>query len=210
MWSNEGQADAVFPNEEFDRQAEVVRVLSEYYPHAKEAILSLEVFSKKRSQRAVYELRDTLDHLSISVLDATSPSEARRHLAECQTHLRRAAVEPFEWLAEHKFLEIERVAVRGRWIYRLVLLRPPESYEVVNELGKIASKIVKGRVAKGTSASVQLMREACEMGTECLEKLKPKEFHERVFNVLIGAVFLILGVPLTFAAEALWKYLLGN
>src|SRR6266436_5232631 len=103
MWTNSPNQEPIFSNEEFDRLAAAKEVLTEYYPHAKEAILSLEVYSRKRSQRAVYELRDTLDHLSIALASSTSPAEARRHLAECHTHLRRAAIEPYEWLAERKF-----------------------------------------------------------------------------------------------------------
>lgn len=205
MWTDAGDDDPVFSNEEFDRLAAVSEVLTEYYPHAKRAILSLEVYSKKRSQRAVYELRDTLDHISIALSADTSNAEARRHIAECHTHLRRAAIEPFEWLAERKFLEIERLGVRGRWIYRLVMLHPPEGHDVISELGNIAAKIVEGRVAKGTSASVQLMREACEMATECLAKLKPKEFHERLFHVLLCIIGVAIGVPVTIFGEHLWR-----
>ena len=210
MWTDAGKNDSVFSSEEFDRVAAVCEVLTEYYPHAKRAILSLEVYSKKRSQRAVYELRDTLDHISIAVAKDTPPAEARRHIAECHTHLRRAAIEPFEWLAERKFLEIESIAVRGRWVYRLVMLRPPEGHEVLSDLGKIAGKIVEGRIAKGTSASVQLMREACEMAGECLERLKPKGFHERLFHVVLGAVCVLLGIPLTIFGEHLWGYFFGH
>lgn len=210
MWTDAGENDGVFSNEEFDRVKAVVEVLTEYYPFAKEAILSLEVYSKKRSQRAVYELRDTLDHLSIAVAESTSPAEARRHIAECHTHLRRAAIEPFEWLAEHKFLEIERIAVKGRWIYRLVMIRPPEGYEVITELGKIAAQIVKGRVAKGTAESVGLMRQATEMATECLEKLKPKEFHDRLYHLALCVGGLIIGIPITIAGEHLWAHFFGH
>jgi len=209
MWTDAGEDDPVFSNDEFDRLAAVAEVLTEYYPHAKQAILSLEVYSKKRSQRAVYELRDTLDHISIALAKTTSPAEARRHIAECHTHLRRAAIEPFEWLAEHKFLEIERLAVRGRWIYKILLMQPPEGYEVVSELEKIAGKIVEGRVAKGTAASVQLMREACKMATECLEKLKPKQFHERLFHVALCVGGVVLGIPITILLEHLWTHFFG-
>jgi len=206
MWTDAGENDSLFSNDEFDRLAEAKEVLTKHYPYAKEAILSLEVYSKKRSQRAVYELRDTLDHISIALTETTSAAEARRHFAECHTHLRRAAIEPFEWLAEHKFLEIERLAVRGRWIYRLVLLRPPDGYEVVKELEKIAGQIVKGRTAKGTAPSVKMMREACEMASVCLERLKPLEFHNRVFHVALAVIFTLLGIPLTLLAEFLLRH----
>ena len=209
MWIDTDDGGGIFSDDEFDRLKAAAEVLTEYYPHAKEAILSLEVYSKKRSQRAVYELRDTLDHLSIALLDSTTPAEARRHIAECHTHLRRAAIEPFEWLAERQFLEIESLAVRGRWVYWLLLLRPPEAYEVISDLGEIASKIVKGRVAKGTSQSVQLMREACQSATECLQRLRPQEFHERLFHVVLATFFMILGIPLTLIGETLWRYLFG-
>lgn len=197
MWTNSADGEGeLFSNEEFDRMAAAREVLTNHYPHAKVAILSLEVMAKKRSERAVYELRDTLDHISIALNSDTSPSEARRHFAECHTHLRRSAVEPYEWMAEKKFLEIEKLAIKGRLLYRLTLLKPPDSSSMIEELRTIAELITKGRVTKGTAQSVEIMRKACTLATETLDKCKPKEFHDRIYHFILGALFLVLGFGL--------------
>jgi len=202
MWS-EGCPDEIFSNDEFDRKAEALRVLTEYYPHAKEAILMLEVFSGKRSTRAVYELRDTLDHISIALNSSTKPSEARRHFAECFTHLRRAAIEPYEWLAERKFLKIEKIVVKGKFIYKLLWLEPPTGPDMVADLKEIGEKIIAGRIAKGTKESLKHMQEANEKAEALLTRLRPKEINDRIFNIVLSTVFLILGIVLAEAFHSL-------
>jgi hypothetical protein len=193
LWSKE-IANALFPNDEFDRKAETIKILTEYYPHAKQAILMLEVYSKTRSKRAVYELRDTFDHISIALNDAeVPPAEARRHFAECFTHLRRAAIEPYEWLAERKFLEIERILVNGYWLYKLLGLAPPSATNLMEDLKKIANTIVEGRVAKGTQDCLDLMKSANEQAEDLLSKLRPKDFNDRIFHILLGLVMVAGG-----------------
>lgn len=193
MWTNSVDGGGeLFPNEEFDRLEAAKEVLTNHYPHAKTAILSLEMMAKKRSERAVYELRDTLDHISIALSPETTPCEARRHFAECHTHLRRSAVEPYEWMAEKTFLEIEKIAIKGKLLYRLLLLKPPEGHQVIDDLRIIAERITEGRVTKGTAASVLLMKEACKLATESLKKWKPKEYHDRVYHLCLAGVFFFL------------------
>ena len=75
MWLDSPVSDELCSNEEFDRCAEVRKILSEDYPRAKEAILKLEVYLGKRSERAVYELRDTFDHIATALNAATPPSQ---------------------------------------------------------------------------------------------------------------------------------------
>ncbi|PYJ80057.1 MAG: hypothetical protein DME22_24540 [Verrucomicrobia bacterium] len=199
MWIDAPPGGQIDDNSEFDRLAEVRAILTDDYPHAKRAIYTLEVFSRKRSRRAVYELRDTLDHLSIALNANTSPAEARRHMHECKTHLRRAAVEPFEWLAERKTLQIEKMAVRGRWLYALLCLQKPdlkpEGTDLIIELKAIAQKIVEGRITKATAASVKHMEDALRMADALMEKLKPKQFYDRLYSLLLflaGTIFALL------------------
>jgi len=203
MWAKvPGGDEELFSNEEFDRLQSVRTVLTEYYPHAKEAILALEVLSRKRSERAVYELRDTLDHISIALRSETSPADAKRHLAECHTHLRRAAIEPYEWMAEKKFLEIESLSVKGKWVYRFLCIRKPDGYEMVDDLGGIAKEIIAGRNSKGASESLTHMREAVRLADASLKRLRPKEFSERLYGLGLAAIFTVVGVVLTLLAEA--------
>ena len=204
MWTEKpGNDGELFTNDEFDRIGSAKTVLTEYYPYAKEAILALEVLSRKRSERAVYELRDTLDHIAIALRNETSPADARRHFAECHTHLRRAAIEPYEWLAEKKFLEIESISIKGKWIYRMLFIRKPYGHEMIEELGIIAKEIIAGRNSKGTMESLSHMREACRIADDTLKKLRPKEFSERLFSVVLSVIFLVAGIVLTISAEEL-------
>jgi len=202
MWSK-NCPDEIFSDEEFDRQAEALRVLTEYYPHAKRAIIMLEIYSKKRSTRAVYELRDTFDHVSIALSEETPPAEARRHFAECFTHLRRAAVEPYEWLAERRFLEIEKILVKGKWLYWLLFLTPPAGTTFASDLRDIATLIIDGRNSKGTKESLTHMQQAVEKSTELLDQLKPREINDRIYAI----VLLVIGAALSPIMGCLWNLL---
>ena len=202
--------DTVFSNEEFDRKSEVDLILTEFYPQAKEAILMLEIYSGKRSTRAIYELRDTLDHLSVALNINTKPSEARRHFAECRTHLRRSAVEPYEWLAERQFLKIAKIVVKGRWFYKILWLEPPRGADLMVDLKDLGKTIKKGRMAKGSDESLAFMREANEKADALLAKIKPKEINDRMFDIALSTISLFLGAVLGVVATELYGYLTGK
>ena len=56
----------------------VLRLIRDEYPLAKQAVIELEVFSGSRSKKAVYELRDFLDHLS-EMLSETDQHKIQEH-----------------------------------------------------------------------------------------------------------------------------------
>ncbi len=74
----------------------IIKILREDYLYAKKSVIKLQVLTAKESERCVYELRDALDHLSISVLEDTSEENAEKSLTAAEEHIRRAAVEPVE------------------------------------------------------------------------------------------------------------------
>ena len=205
MWIEPNEPDdLVFSNDEFDRHAAVHRILTEDYPHAKRAIYTLEVFVRQRSRRSIYELRDTLDHLSIALLPETTPSEARRHLAECHTHLRRAAIEPFEYVAEKKVLQIEQIGIRGKWLHKFLMVRSEISLDgndLVEGVKAISQEIVEGRICKATSKSLGHMHNAVEMADALLEKIKPKQFYDRLYGFCLCLFGTVLGFLIKIAYD---------
>jgi hypothetical protein len=207
--SSRGIPDRIFSNVEFDRRAEVDHILTHHYPQAKEAILMLEIYSGKRSTRAVYELRDTLDHLSVALDLRTSPADARRHIAECHTHLRRAAVEPYEWLAERQFLKIEKIVTKGKWLYRILFLEAPSGSDLMVELREIGMLIREGRIAKGSGESLKHMKEASLKADDLLDRLKPKQLNDRFFDLVLATVTLVLGAILGVVATELYHHWYG-
>ncbi|MBM3334367.1 hypothetical protein FJY63_06875 [Candidatus Sumerlaeota bacterium] len=63
---------------------------------------------RRRSRKAVYELRDFLDHLARVFSPEVAPEEAEKHVHEMRTHLRRCAVEPLEYQAEKNFVRVDQ------------------------------------------------------------------------------------------------------
>ncbi len=181
----------LFSDGKFDCPREIAEILVNDYPHAQRAIISLEVLAKTRSRRAVYELRDSLTHLAIAARPGLSNAEARRHLSECRTHFRRAAVEPFEYVAETQFLKIEKIAVRCNWVYTILCLPKPDGIQIIKELREIHDEIIAGRLGKATGESVQHMEKAARMATDLFDRIKPKQFYDRLYSVallVVGAV----------------------
>jgi hypothetical protein len=177
--------DDLISNEEFDRSAAASKILTEDYPLAKNSIYTIEVFMRQKSRRAVYELRDMVDHVSIALANTTTPREARFHLAEAKTHLRRAAIEPYEWMAEKKVLQIEKIAIKGRWLHKFLMVRSEialDGNDLVDGLREISQLIIDGRVCKATSKSLEYMSEALTKADALLIKVNPKQFHDRVFT----------------------------
>jgi hypothetical protein len=213
MWIEPNANDHVFSNEEFDRNAAVQKILVEDYPHAKRAIYTLEVFIRKRSKRSIYELRDTLDHLSIALLPETTPAEARRHLAECQTHLRRASIEPFEYVAEKKVLQIEKIGIRGRWLHKFLMIRSEISLDgndLIDGVRAISQQIVEGRICKATSKSLDHMKAAVVLADDLLSKIKPKQFYDRLYATCLCLFGALLGFVLKLAFDLVMMRLRGH
>jgi hypothetical protein len=197
-WIKPAGADFI-ENTEFDRIAAVQQILLVDYPLAKTSIYTLEVFIKTKSRRAVYEVRDMVDHLAIALAGETTPREARLHLAEAKTHLRRAAIEPYEWMAEKKVLQIEKIAIKGRWLHKFLLVRSEialDGNDLIDGLKKISQTIIDGRVCKATEKSLDHMKEALRLADELLKKTNPKQFNDRVFSMCLCLVGIFVGLIL--------------
>ena len=71
-----------------DIRQEALEILRVDYPQVKEGMCRLEVFMRAKSEKAVYELRDFLDHLAGLFREDVTLEEATKHIHECRTHLR--------------------------------------------------------------------------------------------------------------------------
>ncbi len=196
MWIDSSVSSDLVSDSEFDRSLEVSKILTEDYPKAKAAILKLEVYTGKRSERAVYELRDTFDHIASALNPETTPAAARGHLLECRTHLRRAMVEPIEYLAEAILIEIEAL-MKKKWRLDLLCLPFPDRHALDAQMRPIADAIVEGRRTKGSEESLTHMDRALELATalrdDLLKKAKPDKWHDRMFALRTLAVGVVVG-----------------
>ena len=104
---NQGVEDEIQKKE---LQEKALDLLCTTYLEVKGIVASLEAYMRKRSSKAVYELRDFLDHLALIQKQEISLADCLHHYEECCTHLRRAIVEPLEYMAERQLLRALRYA----------------------------------------------------------------------------------------------------
>ncbi|MDP2922734.1 MAG: hypothetical protein Q8O30_03310 [Candidatus Omnitrophota bacterium] len=183
----------------------VLKILREQYiPYVKEAIIWLEVYSRERSQRAIYELKDALDHIAIASQSTTSPEEALKSLNAVEEHFRRAAVEPIEWIALEELMKLLKIKQRGLWWWKLFLLKPLDSKEFDEKIFKGQALIVKGRHFKGISIAnaYDSFKEAYTIFHELLKEIRPAELNGRIFAIVFGLACLILGGIISWAGCA--------
>jgi hypothetical protein len=170
-----------------------IRLLREDYPLAKKAIIELEVFTNSRSKKAVYEIRDFTDHVSEVFADNQSADEAKKHLDEAKTHLRRCIVEPMEYQAERQWLKVHRY-------YRFALFQIPV-LGVTNahtRLMQAKLKIIEGRQQKTHRDAYETFKESFQITCELADAVHP-------VRVFLG-VLVTIGTPVA-AAVALTKLL---
>lgn len=158
-----------------DIRREAIEILRVDYPKVKAGVLRLEVFMQTKSKKAVYELRDFLDHLAMLFREDIPVEEAERHLCECRTHLRRCAVEPLEYMAEKEFVRLDRYA---RWCARVPVLfgyrgNPLSKPEFFQKMKEAKQHIVDGRIVKTEGKACEHMEAAFAAVTELLGQISP-------------------------------------
>jgi len=178
-------------------RCEALRMLREDYPKVKDGVLRLEVFMRAKSKKAVYELRDFLDHLAALFREDISSEQATKHVHECRTHLRRCAVEPLEYMAEKRFVQLDRNA---RWCARVPSVfrdNPLSKPEFFQGMKKAKELIAEGRCAKTEGRACELMDKAFEIVTDLLEQVKPFKYLVQgllwVFGAFLGGILTTLG-----------------
>ena len=179
---------------------EVVEILRTDYPSAKRAVFRLEVFRRTKSRKAVYELRDFLDHLALLFADDVSVETAEIHIYECRTHLRRCVVEPLEYMAERQFVRVDRYA---RWFARVpcwIRKNPVAKKEFFQEMVRAQELIVEGPATKATGKACDLFDEAFGILTDLLSQVHPLRY-------LVDGLFwlsLIVGAALCSTPVTEW------
>ena len=173
-----------------DIRREALEILRVEYPQVKEGMLRLEVFMQSRSKKAVYELRDFLDHFAFLFHEDITIEDAQTHIHECRTHLRRCAVEPLEYMAEKRFVKLDRYA---RWlaplsfVFRSNPLSKPEFFQRMKEAKE---HITEGRIVKTEGQACQHMDRAFGIVTDLLAQVSPLKF---VVQGTLWSVLIFLG-----------------
>lgn len=185
-----------------DIRREALEILRVDYPKIKQGILRLEVFMETKSKKAVYELRDFLDHFASLFQDDITVENAKKHLYECRTHLRRCTVEPLEYMAEKRFLQVDRYArwhARVPFIFRDNPLSKPEFFQ---RMMKAKQFIIDGRYAKTEGVACEFMEKAFEIVTDLLEQIRPSKY---LFQGFAWVACVFLGGLLTATAAMCLK-----
>lgn len=186
-----------------DIRREAIEIIRTDYPKIKAGMFRLEVFMHARSKKAVYELRDFLDHFAALFQDGIALEEATKHLFECRTHLRRCTVEPLEYMAEKGFVRLDRYS---RWSARIPFLfafrdNPVSKPEFFQRMKEAKEHIANGRHVKTEGQACEHMESAVEIVTDLLEQLKPSRYFIQGLLWVCGIIFLtFIG---TFAAVRL-------
>jgi len=175
-----------------DRIVQILR--KQYIPYVKKAIQELEVLTGKRSKRAIYELRDALDHIAIAVQQSTTEEKAIKSLNAVEEHLRRATVEPAEFVALEKLKKLLQIKDRGFWWWKLFFLKAPDTKEFDTEIFKGQQFLSEGRYYKAISVkdSYLNLQKAYRVFQELLNKIQPAELNSRIFALVSGLVIAVL------------------
>ncbi len=181
-----------------DIRREALEILRTEYPKVKAGVLRLEVFMQTRSKKAVYELRDFLDHFALLFQDDVTIDDAIKHVRECRTHLRRCAVEPLEYMAEKRFVKLDRYA---RWCARVPFVfgfrgNPVSKPEFFQKMKEAKQHIINGRIVKTEGHACEHMEMAFEIVTDLLEQISP-------WRYLCQGIFLAVGVAITAVVTTL-------
>lgn len=175
----------------------------EYIAYTKEAILWLEVHTGEKSKRSIYELKDALDHLAVALEPDVPDETADKYLNAASEHLRRAAVEPAEWLALEELQKLLKIRRKGFWWWRIFLLKPPTSKEFDKRISEGQDLIAKGRHFKALSLekSYNNLKTAYITFRKLSNEMQPAELYSRIFALLLALVFFVLGVAFGFIIQ---------
>ena len=183
-----------------DIRREALEMLRVDYPKVKEGMYRLEVFMQTKSKKAVYELRDFLDHLAALFQENIAVEDATKHLYECRTHLRRCAVEPLEYMAEKRFVQLDHYArwcTRIPFVFRKNPLSKPEFFQKMKEAKRL---IAEGRITKTEGRACEHMDKAFEIVTDLLTQIKPLGY---LVQGLLWIIVTFLG-GLLIGVAAMW------
>ena len=181
-----------------NRSDKVARVILKTYPCVKDAVLRLEVFVGHRSRRSVYELRDALDHIYECLNPAVPEDEAQENVHDAEDHLRRAAVEPAEYIAEENLRVLNETIKKRRGILGRLFIHPraipPAIRRSVNE-GKM--KLLECRKLKAQTKTLSQAVDAALGAAAAFEDarhvLGPQQISAIKVAIISGTIGSIIG-----------------
>jgi len=181
-----------------NRSDKVARVIVETYPCVKDAVLRLEVFVGHRSRRSVYEMRDALDHIYECLNPAVPDDEAEKNVHDAEDHLRRAAVEPAEYIAEENLRVLNETIKKRRGILGSLFIHPraipPAIRRSVNE-GKV--KLLECRKLKAQRKTLPQAVDAALAAAAAFEDashvLGPQHISAVKVAIVFGAIGSVIG-----------------
>ena len=161
------------------------------YIEVKRIVSSLEVYMKRRSRKAVYELRDFFDHVAIILAPDTPLSELKHHFEECKTHLRRATVEPLEYRAEKSLQKILRYEKFLCWIPYPFGDNPFRDPAYARRVEGIRKLITGLRTKKPLCDVAETAKQAAVASEDLLAEVQnPRHMWKRI---AIAAILIIVG-----------------
>lgn len=175
------------------REKRFARLYFEIYPYARQAVIALEVHTRKQSKKAVYSIKDGFDHIHLALLPDISDDDADKHFSAAEDHFRRAAIEPVEYIAEEKLFGLLRLLnLRSSWTGRILAFPPIPQPEVREKILNGRNALVKCRRLKSQIESVKEAHEAAveaeSLFTAAYDELGPKVVYRRFENLWCGVV----------------------
>ncbi|MEW6095297.1 MAG: hypothetical protein AB1567_02045 [bacterium] len=138
--------------------------------------------------------------MSKSFSHQLSPEEQDNELICAFEHLKRAAVEPLEFVVEERMSRIDK---KRRFILfsKLLLVKTPSKKEINDKVEEIKTHVRSGRLQKGLSGNLQEclnhFKIAHKKVIELEETLSPAILNDRIFQVILLILGLIIGSILT-------------
>jgi len=167
-----------------DCRRQALTIIREDYPAVKNGVLRLEVFMRRKSRKAVYELRDFMAHFAIIFDDRVTPEDARHNLSECRTHLRRCVVEPLEYQAEKGFVRLDRLSRYFGWV---LWGTPQIKKNFYKKMVEAKALIAEGRIVKTEGKATEHFEKAFMIVQDLTAEVGPARY-------IVKAVFWIAAI----------------
>lgn len=181
-----------------------IALVRQDYANAEKAIIRLEVFTRSRSKKAVYQLRDFLNHLH-HIFTTDDAAKAQRHLVEAETHLRRATLEPIEYLAEKHFVMIDEGL--DQWIFKIPFRGNPRMRsDFSRKMFEAREHIFRGRTQKMQHEAYVDFEKAFEISTELLAEVHPLQWRVKVLKTAVPIIAGCLAIGVALGPLYNWAF----
>lgn len=185
-----------------------MRVLKEYYPFAKRALIELETRERIKALAALTDLRDVLDHLYRATKIATSDLEdiqkenlVYAEIVSANEHLRRATIEPLETAVEDLLAKIIEKA-KYNYILSAIGISKVRNDEITKKLEAARKTLTVVRMKKGEINQLKPTVTLLEQQQEELRDLDSRLPTKITTKILFGfLVFFIGGLLVGWAAK---------